>query len=174
MMCCRSEMYASQLLQVQVKSQVICCKSNSNLKSFVASPSQVTSHLLQVQFKSQVICCKSKSSYKCFGHRASEVKSQVSWPLQAIAQVQVKSQVILTPVKSSHKSSQIKSSHKLPHNVWLACIYGAELNVCILNTSLIDSWYWWSYSYLNSIGLHLHCFKFKCNSLMQFNASSNY
>ena len=42
--------------------QVIFCKSKSSLKSFVASPSQVSSHLLQVQFKSQVFWPKSKSS----------------------------------------------------------------------------------------------------------------
>ena len=107
---------------------VIFCKSKSSHKSFVASPSQVTSHLLQVQvksqfmccksqFKSQVICCKSNSSHKSLGHRASQVKAQVTWP-----KLKSKSSRKSFQLRSSHKSSQVKSSQVKSSQVTSICI----------------------------------------------------
>ena len=71
----KSEMVASHFLQVQVKSQVISCKSKSSHKSCGPVASQV---------KSQVIWPQVKSSHKSFGPNASQVTSHF---------VQVSSQV---------------------------------------------------------------------------------
>ena len=66
------ELYASHFLQVQVKSQVICCKSKSSHKFFGQRASQV---------KSQVISTPVKSSHKSSQVKSSQAKSQFTLSL---------------------------------------------------------------------------------------------